>query len=402
MVMTRWPYSTTVSRVRLFLVKELPEMIPFMSAAGPRIARRDIAIAALFSIVGVAGIGWLQEGPHGESLPGKPVMGSLILLAVIPVLWRRRAPLLAATGTLVGTGVHVLIYGTIGRCGLLLPLLFVEAFAVAAWLERDQALVGLAIVLGAAVVCLSADQAAGWDGLTIAVPVSLAVWFIGRVVRSRTAMVTRLAERNAELGEQRETNARLEVESDRSRLSSELDELLRTRLSELTQLAEAGVREDDDAAPALARIEAESRATLEQMRSVVGLLRDGDEAEMEPQPTLAHLKALLLNAKGAGARLTVIGEPRLLPAGLELSAFRVVEHLLNATADATDVQVEVDFGADTLAVTVSGPALGSRRRTEAALDRARERLALHHGRLESEVIGGRTRARAALPVLVSA
>lgn len=377
-------------------------MIPFMSTAGPRIARRDVVITALFAIVGVAGIGWLQEGRHGASLPGKPVMGLLILLAVMPVLWRRQAPLLAATGTLAGTAVHVLIYGTIGRCGLLLPLLFVEAFAVAAWLELDQALIGLAIVLGSAVVCLSADQAAGWSGLTIAVPVSLAVWFIGRVVRSRTAIANRLAERNEELREQRETNARLEVESDRSRLSSELDELLRTRLSELTQLAEAGAQGDDDAGPALARIEAESRATLEQMRSVVGVLRDADPCGTEPQPTLAHLDALLLNVKGEDAHLRITGEPRLLPAGLELSAFRVVEHLLSATGDATDVQVGVDFEADAIVVTVSAPVIGSRRRAEAALARARERLALHHGELEFEIVGHRTRARAALPVLMRA
>ena len=136
------------------------------------------------------------------------------------------------------------------------------------------------------------------------------------------------------------------------------------------------------------------------MRSVVGLLRDGDAPVTEPQPTLAHLDALLLHEKGTAARLTVTGEPRMLPAGLELSAYRVVEHLLGATGDAPEVHV--DFRADALQVTVSGPVHGSRRRTEAALDRARERLALHHGSLESEIAGGRTRATAALPVLVTA
>jgi hypothetical protein len=92
----------------------------------------------------------------------------------------------------------------------------------------------------------------------------------------------------------------------------------------------------------------------------------------------------------------------MLPAGLELSAYRVVEHLLSATGDAPGVQVDVDFGAEAIEVTVSGPAQGSRRRSEAALDRARERLALHHGSLVSEVAGGRTRVTAALPLLVTA
>jgi signal transduction histidine kinase len=377
-------------------------MIPSMLTGGPRIARRDVAIAVLFAVLAVPFIGWGQDGHHGQTAPARPVMGFAILLAVTPVLWRRRAPLIAAAGTLVGTAIHVVAYGTITRCGLLLPLLFVEGFAVGAWLDRREALLGLAIVLGSSVVCLSADASAGWSGLTIAVPVTLAVWWIGRVVRSRAAMVTRLRERNAELRAQRETNARLEVESDRVRLSSELDELLRTRLAELTQLAETGARNDEDAGPAFARIETESRATLEQMRSVVGLLRDGDAAATEPQPTLDHLEALLLHEKGNKARLTVTGEPRVLPAGLELSAYRVVEHLLGATGDEPGVQVHVDFGADALEVTVSGPARSSRRRTEAALDRARERLALHHGSLESEIAGGRARATAAFPVLVTA
>jgi signal transduction histidine kinase len=377
-------------------------MISFMPTGGPRIARRDVAIAALFAVIGVPFIGWMQDGRHGGVAPGDPVMGFLILLAVLPVLWRRRAPLIAATGTLIGTAIHVVAYGTITRCGLLLPLLFVEGFAVGAWLERRDSLVGLAIVLGSGVVCLSADQSAGWSGLTVAVPVTLAVWWTGRVVRARSGMVASLRERNSELRAQREANARLEVESDRVRLSAELDQLLRTRLSELTQLAEAGATDDQDAGRTFAQIETESRATLEQMRSVVGLLRDGDDAVTEPQPTLAHLDALLLSAKGSEARLTVTGEPRVLPAGLELSAYRVVEHLLGATDDAPGVQVHVDFGAQALEVTVSGPARGSRRRAEAALDRARERLALHHGSLESEIAGGRTRATAALPVLVTA
>jgi signal transduction histidine kinase len=374
-------------------------MISFMPTGGPRIARRDVAIAVLFAALAVPFIGWGQGGHHDHD---RPVMGFLILLAVIPVLWRRRAPLIAAAGTLIGAAIHVAAYGTITRCGVLLPLLFVEGFAVAAWLERRDALIGLAIVLGSGVVCLSSDASAGWSGLTVSVPVTLAVWWIGRVVRSRAGMVASLRERNAELRSQRETNAALEVESDRVRLSVELDEVLRTRLSELTQLAEAGARDDADAGRALARIEAESRATLDQMRSVVGLLRDGDDAATEPQPTLAHLDALLLGAKGTDARLTVTGEPRVLPAGLELSAYRVVEHLLAATGDAPGVQVHVDFRGDALEVTVSGPTRGSRRRTEAALDRARERLALHHGSLVSEIAGGRTRATAALPVLVTA
>lgn len=366
---------------------------------GPPIARRDVLIAALFAAVGVSFIGFMQDSGYGGSTAHNTAVGVLILFAVLPVLWRRRAPLVAAAVTLAGIAVHVAAFGTIGRCGLLLPLLFVEGFAVAAWLDRRDALAGLAIVLGGGVVCLSADSSAGWSGLAISVPVTIVVWWVGRIVRSRAELATRLHAHNVELRDQREANARLEVEGDRMRLSAELDELLRTRLSELTRLAEIGAG-GEDAVVALARIETESRATLDRMRSVVGLLRDGQAAATEPQPTLAHLDALLLSAKGSEAQLVVTGEPRVLPAALELSAYRVVEQLLGATGD--DARVHVDFGSDALELTVSGPACGSRRQTETALSRARERLALHHGRLSAETVAGRTKVTAALPVLATA
>ncbi len=221
-------------------------MMSFMFTKGPRIALRDVAITVLFGVLGVYFIGWAQDNGLGAgSTAGKALMGVSILLAVIPMLWRRRLPLAAAAGTLIGTAIHVAAYGTIGRCGLLLPLFFVEAFSVAAWLDRRKSLVGIAIVLGSGVVCLSRDSSAGWGGLTISVPVSIAVWFIGRVVRSRAHLAARLSERNLQLGEQREANARLQVESERVRLSAELDALLRTRLADLTQLAEAGTGRED-------------------------------------------------------------------------------------------------------------------------------------------------------------
>ena len=60
-----------------------------------------------------------------------------------------------------------------------------------------------------------------------------------------------------------------------------------------------------------AEIERESRQTLEEMRESVGVLRaDTPLAPTAPQPTLTHLEALLVRAKGADARLIVEGGPR--------------------------------------------------------------------------------------------
>src|SRR6476646_4345884 len=125
------------------------------------------------------------------------------------------------------------------------------------------------------------------------------------------------------------------------------------------------------------------------MRTVVGILRaDAGLDERSPQPTLVHLDALLLRARGSDARLTVEGSPRVLPAGVELSAYRIVEHLLAALGDAP-VEVRVRFGEDALELAVSGSA---RRPDPGSIKRAQERVQLHRGTLSSTTRGGRAEA----------
>ncbi len=365
--------------------------------AGPPLARRDFVIAGVVTVLCVVLFGVIDD-------PGEPAAGSLertlgaaaFVLITAPVLWRRRAPVQAAAGFLVAVGLHVAAFGTVTRCGLVLPVSFVLGFAAAANLPQREALLALGGIVAAQAVMLLDDGSAGLDAMVIAVPAALAVWAGGRIVRSRTALTEALTEHNAEVRATREENARLEVATDRVRLSAELDELLRRRLGELARLAEAGG--GDDAIGALQRIESESRATLDQMRATVSLLRGDEDHITEPQPTLTHLDALVLRAKGDGASVVLTGSPRALPAGLELSAYRVVEHLLAATDEGPGVEVEVNFGSDALEVTVAGPA---RRRGEAAIERARERVALHHGTLAASSRGGRTHVTAAFPVLAA-
>jgi glucose-6-phosphate-specific signal transduction histidine kinase len=160
------------------------------------------------------------------------------------------------------------------------------------------------------------------------------------------------------------------------------------------------VTDPADATAAFLEIEREGRSTLEEMRSLVGVLRDetGD-APTAPQPTLTYIEALLVRAKGAGARLDVEGSPRLLPPAIELSAYRIVEHLLDALDDAPGVAVRVVFSDDALQLVVSGTA---RKHAGAAIERARERVELHRGTLVASVRDGHGEAVASLPVFAGA
>ena len=117
----------------------------------------------------------------------------------------------------------------------------------------------------------------------LAVPIVLVVFAIGRAVRHQTAMSAELRTRTAELRRLRDQRVSLQLTNDRILLSGELDSLLRERLSQLTAAAESGEDLDPDSARALFEsIESQSRATLEGMRELVGLLRGGDVALAPP------------------------------------------------------------------------------------------------------------------------
>jgi signal transduction histidine kinase len=371
-------------------------MIDAMTAARQRIGKMDIALTVLLTALGVL---LMVENVNDPKVNASALAIPVFLLVTLPLLWRSVAPLTAIAAVLAGWLIHVAIFGTdVVRCGVVLPVTFVLAFAAGARLEKNDARKALALAL---LVILGESIAFfGAFGLFVSAIVGI-VWYVGRVVRSRAELADELQARTVELRQARDERARLEVATDRARVAGELDELLQRRLGELSRLAEAGagVTDAETASSTLADIERASRRTLEEMRAVVGVLRSEDEAPTDPQPTLTHLDALLVRAKGADARLVVEGNPRTLPAGVELSAYRVVEHLLDALDDAPGVEVRVHFEDSALEIEVSGPA---RRRGQAAIERARERVELHSGTLTATMRGGRADAVVQLPVLVEA
>ncbi|MFY9916145.1 MAG: hypothetical protein WAK18_15855 [Nocardioidaceae bacterium] len=324
-----------------------------------------------------------------------PVFG----LATVPVLWWRRN-VVAVTGiALVVMVLHDLLFGWVTRCGVGLPLAFVLAYVGAVALERRQAWIslGLSTLLSAAVLVV--DATTGFEPIVLALPIVLIVFGIGRAVRHRTAMSTELRVRTVELQRLRDERVALELSSDRVRLSQQLDGLMQERLSQLTFAADSGQDLDPDAAKALFEsIESDSRATLDGMREIVGLLRGGDVA-LAPAPTVAHLDALLARHTRSDSRLTVAGDPRSLPATVELSAYRIVEHLVDVLADQPDSRIEVGvrFDDDVLEIRVNGP-VDKSADIKAAVARARERAKFLGGSLDIKVSRGRARAVAQLPV----
>jgi signal transduction histidine kinase len=371
-------------------------MIASMTTAREGIGKRDIAIAGAVSLLGLL---LMYANVQDEEVNASVLAIPLFLAVTLPLLWRRVAPVAALSVMLAALVVHDLLFGSeVVRCGVVLPAAFLLVFSAGARLDGREALIGLG--LGLMVILAESITFFGPFGVSFAA-VTAGVWGIGRVARSRGRLAGELQARTVELREARDDRARLEVAADRARLSAELDELLQRRLGELARLADGGAPGDPAGATAtLLEIERASRNTLQEMRAAVGALRDdASVAPTEPQPTLTHIEAMLARAKGADARLTVEGSPRILPAGVELSAYRIVEHLLAALDDAPDVDVHVRFRDDALELVVSGPA---GRRSKEAIERARERVQLHRGTLETTTRGGRAEAVVSLPVLAGA
>jgi signal transduction histidine kinase len=327
------------------------------------------------------------------------LMVPVFALATVPVLWWRRGAV-AVTGIALGAmGLHVLLFGWVTRCGAGLPLAFVLAYLGAVATERRQALIvlGLVVLLTAAV--LVQDATTGLGPVVLALPIVGIAFGVGRAVRHRTAMSAELRARTAQLQQLRDERVALEVANDRAQLSQQLDELLQERLGQLAVVAETGKELDPASGKTLFEsIEHDSRATLDGMREIVGLLRGGDVA-LAPVPSVAHLDALLARRSTAHSRLTVTGDPRSLPATVELSAYRIVEHLVTVLADqpATRIEVGVRFADDALELRVHGPVDRSAD-VKGAVGRAKERARLLGGSLDVKVSRGRATAVAHLPV----
>jgi hypothetical protein len=365
----------------------------------------DVAAALVLSVLGALGVsGHLGLTLHpGERFGGKAAAIGVLMMTA-PVAWRRRTPIGAAGVLAAGAVLNGLLFPSIVRCGVALPAVFLVAYSLGS--RRDQSRWALGIGLCGINVLAQCgfDPQLGAGALVIMIPLLGGFFGFGRVARSWGIAVESLQHQTRELRRTRAETARLSVAADRARLSEELDRMLRVRIDGIADEVEVG-RAALPVDPARARrslswIEGEGRDVLGQMREMLGSLDSFGATPNEPQPTLAELSALLAGASPAGARLSVEGDERRLPAGLELSGYRIVEHLLAALDDTldADIAVRLCFESEGFELHVRGrPAPGVD--LDTILDAARERAALHRGTLDGATRDGWCYASARLPLV---
>jgi signal transduction histidine kinase len=382
------------------------------------------AVAAALAVAGVV------EALAGLSDGSTAGAAGIALVTTLPLLARRRFPLAAPVLVFAALGtLTVFSPETVKESGsVALPALLLAFWVVGGHGERHQAVAGGAI--GLATVAVLASRAAappvedepvlpggaveiGELSLEAVFVVSLAagVWLVAYSLRRRADRAEELEERAARLERERDERARTAVAVERQRIARDLRDVITRAVSIMTVQAGAARLlldgQPERARSSLASVEETGRQALAELRRLLGILREQDsESAVAPQPGLGRLDELLADVRRAGlpVELGTEGDPRTLPVGVDLAAYRIVQEALTSArnhAGPARARVVVRYGRQDLEVEIVDDGLAERDRTSdvEALVGMRERVTLYGGELEVGAReGGGFAVRARLPL----
>jgi signal transduction histidine kinase len=407
-----------------------------------RLARRYWLDALVLLGLGFALAGAVIGQGKTDGPTGPLWFDLLAILAILtPLFARRRFPF----GAPAAVGVAVVLTSFVDE--RLVPFDFIiflascaAVFLIGLIRERAQAVAGLVLAWGVVAVVAYRDPLGNLDGFIAPSVIFGIIWTIAFALGRKFEEADEARERAARAERGREERARSAVTEERARIARELHDVVGHSVSVMTVQASAVTEERARIArelhdvvghsvsvmtvqasavrrllrpeqqrerEALLIVEQTGREALAEMRRMVGVLRRPEEAPaLAPQPSLEHLGKLVEQAREAGlpVDLRVEGEPLPLPAGLDLTAYRLVqEGLTNALkhARAERAQVLVRYSDGDIEVTVSddGQGAGSGDGGGHGLVGMRERVAVYGGELEAgpRPEGG-YRLRAKLPL----
>jgi signal transduction histidine kinase len=294
----------------------------------------------------------------------------LLALLVAPLFARARFPFAApASYWVLAAAISFVDGNQIPFLISLFPVGLVAAFLLGNQRDPRRAWAGLAIVLGG-IITVVHNIPGHATAEIIVIPVDFAIsWAAGFALRNRAQQAEAAEVRAIQAERERQSAARVAVAEERARIARELHDIVAHAVSVMV-LQVGAVRhklpgELDEDKDALRDVELAGRRALSEMRRLLGAMRrDGEEAELTPQPGLDGLDSLLDEVSRAGlpVELHVDGEPIPLPRGIDLSAYRIVqEGLTNALkhANASDADVTFRYRPDELEIEIRDNGLGS-------------------------------------------
>jgi signal transduction histidine kinase len=281
----------------------------------------------------------------------------LIPLTTAPIALRRYRPL-AVLAITTSAGVLILILTSRAQfpVGVLVAL-----YTVASRCERRVSIRAAEWVLLPIVVGVTVSDG-GHPGRAIPELAVFAIaWVLGDNIRTRRAYLAELEARAARLEREREERDERAVAEERTRIARELHDVIAHNVSVMVVQASAGEelfdRDPARARESLSAVAEIGRAALTELRRLLGVIRTEErtdaEASYTPQPGIEYLDELVRQVRetGLAVELAVVGEPRELPEGVGLCAYRIVQEALTNTlkhAGASEAAVTVRYVADAL------------------------------------------------------
>jgi signal transduction histidine kinase len=358
----------------------------------------DRALAAVLLAIGETEV-WATHDAGGHRLAAAfvaPVLQACLAL-------RRRYPLLAG---LTGHTTEVIQFAISSNTQVIATSIswFCVLYGLTVWTTPRRFAFGAAYVAVLNLVPWTGSYAKPNSTIPFGIVTLIVMLLVRRVLGDRDRRL-RLAERERDLA------AREAVVEERARIARELHDAIAHNVSMMVVQAGAERRtlaQGSSTHEVLETVEQIGRSALTEMRRLVGMLRSEGDESLAPQPGLRDLETLVTQVREAGlpVELRVDGDPRELPVGLELSAYRIVQEALtnalkHAGADA-HASVTVSYGADSLSLEVADDGAGSPVPVSEGghgLVGMRERVALYGGRFEAtRRSGGGFAVRVLLPI----
>jgi signal transduction histidine kinase len=329
--------------------------------------------------------------------------GALFLRGRLPLV-----PMAVGAALIVGPSFNELANSGVLAIGVMACLYTCGAHA-----ERLVSLGGLGIGLATIPLSvLTSDSGFSANDTFWVTLIVLAPWSAGRLVRGMRDRARLLESRNIRLETEQEAAAARATAEERIRIARELHDVIAHALSLIVVQARGGRRmvhrdRPDEVLETFDTVEHAAQRALEEMRRLLGMLREDEgDLALTPPPSLRRLPELINRFADAGlhANLVVEGEPRDLPPGTDVSAYRIIqEALTNALrhSGTSKAQVVVTYAADRLELQVLDEGQGPQDTTGAGhgLIGIRERVAIYGGELQTGTRpGGGYALKARLPL----
>ena len=340
------------------------------------------------------------------------------LAAILPVAFRRVAPLPAIAVSAAASLVPLVAYGpgsggdgSVASAGMMLLLIY----SVGRHTRGRRLTSGVACSLVLTVGSVIGRQS-GVTDLAVNLVLVGGMLGLGMAIRTQTERAGAFAVATDRARSEQAEAAWAAVQEERARIARELHDVVAHNVG-LIVLQAGGARSVLASDPARARaairqVEETGRQTLAEMRHAVGILGLDDGWAWQPLPDLDRLPTLVADARASGLQvdLLVAGPAIGLPAGLGLAAYRFVEEALTNVhkhAPAARAEVHLDYEPDALRIEVrddGGPAgtagepAGQAAVPGYGLIGMRERVNLYGGRMEAGPMpAGGFRVAAVLP-----